>query len=516
MLVPVNLKLRWFAIYAGFGLLLSALITAILTQAATRQIQQQVGISLANVAEQVTHQLERGMVERLRDLQTAAQLMPMPDSDEATERLESIIDALYTNYSDYAWVGITDRNGKVLFSSDGILEGADVSTRTWFQGALQAPYFVGDVHGALLLEKILNPDGAEPLRFVDISLPLKDAQGNIWGVFGSHLNWQWAEGVEQNAMRRLESLPGTDILLVSSENQIILGPDSLEGTAFQTQVPDNVQEQGWGIQQWHDGAEYLLGYAKVRSREDYDGPQWQVIVREPIELALQPVTELRWQAAWIGIAVALTFAGIGWISAGRIARPFADLNSRLEREVKERTEELRASNEKLRELATTDSLTGLLNRRALFERAEKLQRQAQRHGQQLAVVMIDLDYFKQVNDRHGHAAGDDVLIELANDLHEQLREVDLAARSGGEEFTLVLDGSNVEQAKQVVERLAATFKAHVFKSGDEEFRVTLSAGVVAWQQGQRFDKAVDHADKLLYRAKEKGRDCVVAASDSAD
>ncbi|WP_258240848.1 sensor domain-containing diguanylate cyclase [Pseudidiomarina homiensis] len=513
MLVPVNLKLRWFAIYAGFGLLLSVVITAILTQAATRQIQQQVGVSLANVAEQVAHQLERGMVERLRDLQTAAQLMPTPDSEASNVRLERLVAALYNSYSDYAWIGITDRSGKVLISSENILEGADVSARPWFQGALQQPYFIGDVHGALLLEKILNPNGDEPLRFVDISLPLKDAEGTIWGVFGSHLNWQWAEGVEQNALRSLESLPGTDILLVSSENQIILGPDTLKGQALQTPVADEVREKGWGLQEWRDGAEYLIGYAQVRSSANYQGPQWQVMVREPIALALQPITELRWQAAWIGLAVALTFAGIGWISAGHIARPFANLSSKLEREVRERTDELRASNEKLRQLATTDSLTGLLNRRALFERAEQLQQQALRHGQPLAVVMLDLDHFKQVNDRYGHAAGDDVLVELANDLRAQLREVDLGARTGGEEFTLVLDGSTAEQAKKVVERLATTFKAHRFTSGDDEFQVTLSAGVVLWEPEQSFDKAVDHADKRLYQAKEKGRDCVVAASD---
>lgn len=303
------------------------------------------------------------------------------------------------------------------------------------------------------------------------------------------------------------------ILLVSSENQIILGPDALKGQALQTNLANEVRRRGWGIQTWQDGSEFLLGYAQVRRSEDYEGPQWQVLVREPIELALRPVTELRWQAVWIGIAVALTFAGIGWISAGRIARPFANLSGKLEREVRERTEELRASNEKLQQLATTDSLTGLLNRRALFERAEHLHRQAARHGQPLAVVMLDLDHFKQVNDRYGHATGDDVLVALAEDLRAQLRDVDLGARTGGEEFTLVLDGSTAEQAKKVVERIAATLAAHSFSSGDGEFNVTLSAGVVAWEQEQSFDKAVDHADKLLYRAKEKGRNCVVAASD---
>lgn len=514
MLVPVNLKIRWFVIYAGFGLLLSVIITAIVTQAATQQIQQQVGLSLANVAQQVSHQLERGMVERLRDMQTAAQLISPPQSEEELEQLSRLVGAVFDSYDAYAWIGVTDSKGRVLVSANDVLRGADVSARPWFQQALQQPYFIGDVHGALLLEKILNPEGTEPLRFVDVSVPLKTSSGQIWGVLGSHLNWQWAEAVERIAMTSLQSLPGTDILVVSSENQILLGPGGLQEQPLVTDLNEQVVKRGWGIQPWIDGNQYLVGYAKITSSEDYRGPEWQIIVREPIELALQPVSELRWRAAWIGLGVALIFAFIGWISAGRIARPFADLSQQLEQEVRERTEQLREKNQALHKLATTDSLTGLLNRRALFTRGEKLKAQADRHGQPLAVVMLDLDYFKQVNDRYGHAAGDEVLVTLADELRRQFRDIDICARTGGEEFTLILDGSSAADAAAKVERLSAAFKANEFTSDqDETFSVSLSAGVVAWQSEQSLEKALDAADKLLYEAKQKGRDCVVAASD---
>ncbi|RUO63695.1 sensor domain-containing diguanylate cyclase [Pseudidiomarina insulisalsae] len=516
MLVPVNLKLRWFGIYAGFGLLFSIIITAVLTQTATRQLEQQVGASLANVAEQASYQLQQGMYERLRDMQTSAQLIEQPQNEAQFDRLRQLIAALYDSYEDYAWIGITNRAGEVLISSNGVLEGANVSQRPWFKEALQQPYFIGDVHGALLLESILNPDGYEPLRFVDISLPLKDPEGNVWGVFGSHLNWEWTATVESAAMRTLETLPGSDILLVNSEGKILLGPFGLEGEQLQTTLTDEVKTQGYGRQEWRDGQEYLLGYAKVGTSDEYRGPEWQIIVREPIEVALQPVLELRWKALAIGVAVALAFAGVGWVSAGRIARPFANLSTQLEQEVKERTEELRKTNEKLRKLATTDSLTGLLNRRALFRQAEKLKQRALRHGQKLAVVMIDLDHFKKVNDEYGHATGDEVLKNLAEKIQQHVREVDLAARSGGEEFTLVLDGSSEADGKKVVRRLADKFRSHEFSADGETFSVTLSAGVVQWNLDESFDKAVDQADDLLYEAKEKGRDQVVAASDTAD
>ncbi|MDN7124828.1 GGDEF domain-containing protein [Pseudidiomarina sp. 1APP75-32.1] len=514
MLVPVNLKLRWFAIYAGFGLLLSLIITAVLTQVATRQIEEQVGTSLAHVAEQMAHQLEEGMFERLRDLQTAAKLIEVPETGAQQERLEQLIQALYSSYENYAWLGITSADGEVLISSNNVLEGADVSARPWFQGAMQNPYFIGDVHGALLLESILNPDGAEPLRFVDVAVPLKRPDGSIWGVLGSHLNWAWVQELERVAKRGLLDLPAAEIIIVSSEGQVLLGPKVNDDGRLQLRLSEAVARQGHGLQQWPDGAEYVVGLAVTRERQVYKGPEWQVWVREPATEAFKPVRELRWQAVWIGLAVALCFAGIGWLSAGRIARPYADISSKLEHEVASRTEELRRTNEKLERLATTDSLTGLLNRRALIKQAKQLRKRADRHGQDIAVVMIDLDNFKKVNDSYGHSVGDKVLKKLAKLAGKLVREVDIVARSGGEEFTLVLDGSDEKNAKAVTQRLAKQLREAEFSADGETFTVTLSAGVASWSSDQEFEIVLDKADELLYEAKEKGRDCVVAAFES--
>ncbi|MFC0445491.1 diguanylate cyclase [Pseudidiomarina halophila] len=511
MLVPVNLKLRWFGIYAGFGLLLSVIITTILTQAATRQIEQQVGSSLAHVAEQMTHQLEQGMFERLRDMQTAAELIEVPENARQEQRLERLIQALYSSYENYAWLGITSAEGEVLMSSNNVLEGADVSARPWFQGAMQQPYYIGDVHGALLLESILNPDGDEPLRFVDVAVPLKRPDGSIWGVFGSHLDWEWVRELERVARRGLLDLPNAEIIIVNSEKQVLLGPTPPNNGQLQLQLSDQVIERGYGVQPWPDGDDYMVGFSRTRERQNYHGPEWQVWVREPVAEAFRPVRELRWQAAWIGLLVALCFAGIGWVSAGRIARPFADLSAQLEEEVAERTEELRQTNEKLQRLATTDPLTGLLNRRALIKQARQLRKRADRHGQDITVVMIDLDNFKKVNDSYGHGVGDKVLKKLGALAKRLVRDVDIAARTGGEEFTLVLDGSNEKNAKAVTERLAEQLRETTFSADDENFNVTLSAGVASWPANEEFEKVMDQADELLYRAKEKGRDCVVAA-----
>lgn len=511
MLVPVNLKLRWFAIYAGFGVLLSIIITTILTQAATRQIEHQVGTSLAHVAEQMTHQLEQGMFERLRDMQTAAELIDVPQTPVEEQRLERLIQALYSSYENYAWLGITSADGEVLMSSNNVLEGADVSGRPWFQGAMKQPYFIGDVHGALLLESILNPDGDEPLRFVDVAVPLKRPDGSIWGVFGSHLNWEWVRELERVARRGLLDLPNAEIIIVNSENQILLGPKPRNNDSVRIQLSETVQDRGYGVQPWPDGDDYMVGFSRTRERQNYRGPEWQVWVREPVSEAFQPVRELRWQAAWIGLVVALCFAGIGWVSAGRIARPYADLSEQLENEVAERTEELRQTNEKLQRLATTDPLTGLLNRRALIKQARQLRERADRQGQEIAVVMIDLDHFKRINDSYGHGAGDEVLKKLSALVKRLVRDVDIAARTGGEEFTLVLDGSNEKNAKAATERLAKQLRETTFNADEESFNVTLSAGVAIWPASEAFEKVMDQADELLYQAKEKGRDTVVAA-----
>jgi diguanylate cyclase (GGDEF)-like protein len=151
----------------------------------------------------------------------------------------------------------------------------------------------------------------------------------------------------------------------------------------------------------------------------------------------------------------------------------------------------------------------MLNRRALDQRLQELTAQAQISGQPVAVIAGDIDHFKRVNDEHGHAAGDAVLVEVAYRLRKALRAFDLAYRVGGEEFLIVVPGADVPDAVRLAEQLRAAVAAEPAAG----LWVTMSFGV-AGSVGPRLESAqlLHDADAALYRAKARGRDRVVAAT----
>jgi diguanylate cyclase (GGDEF)-like protein len=164
--------------------------------------------------------------------------------------------------------------------------------------------------------------------------------------------------------------------------------------------------------------------------------------------------------------------------------------------------------------AVIDQLTGMLNRNALSTRVAELAQQSELTGDTIGIIVGDLDHFKHVNDTLGHSTGDVVLKEVAYELRKQLRAFDLAYRLGGEEFLILLPGSNLEQSAELAEQLRARIAAHKVTGG---IAVTMSFGVGASRHGEPFDYAsvFKTADAALYRAKRKGRD-QVCLSESLD
>lgn len=164
---------------------------------------------------------------------------------------------------------------------------------------------------------------------------------------------------------------------------------------------------------------------------------------------------------------------------------------------------------RLRELATTDAMSGLWNRRHFQALAEGELQRARRQGSALAVVLADIDHFKLVNDRYGHDAGDRVIRHVSQSMREQLRAGDLIGRWGGEEFILLLPGCDPAGAARLCERM----RQHVAQSpcdvGGQHIPVTVSFGVIPLPADEPFEEAVRRADSALYRAKNAGRDQVV-------
>jgi diguanylate cyclase (GGDEF)-like protein len=157
--------------------------------------------------------------------------------------------------------------------------------------------------------------------------------------------------------------------------------------------------------------------------------------------------------------------------------------------------------------AETDSLTGLFNRRALFDRGQRL-------SVPVVIVIFDLDHFKRINDVHGHQVGDTVLQTFGSLLAANVREGDLAARLGGEEFALVLSNANAEEAMRVAERVREGFAGQQFISNSGNFTGTLSAGISCCEEGEPDIVALlRQADMALYDAKRSGRNRVLLYSE---
>ncbi len=164
---------------------------------------------------------------------------------------------------------------------------------------------------------------------------------------------------------------------------------------------------------------------------------------------------------------------------------------------------------RMERLASRDALTSLLNRRAMRERIEEEYGRVRREGSQFALVIGDIDHFKRINDTYGHVAGDDVLVELSRMLKRELRQQDIVARWGGEEYLMMLPGTDLEGAAAVTERLRQRIEERMLPCGDNVVNVTMTFGVAQVSAKKDIQQGIRDADEALYRGKTDGRNRVV-------
>ncbi len=210
------------------------------------------------------------------------------------------------------------------------------------------------------------------------------------------------------------------------------------------------------------------------------------------ELRYEPQVEL----------VHFAFAVIVLLGTQVVSGRFGQMRERLSAQKAELGKALEIN----RELATRDALTGLLNRRAMVEMLVRPAPRAQRGDGRMALAIIDIDFFKRINDERGHNAGDAVLHRFASLLGGGVRKGDLLARWGGEEFLLLMPGSHPREGRQALERLRALIAQADWSAQIGEHPLTFSAGVTSLIGGEDHEAAIERADQALYRAKQGGRD----------
>jgi diguanylate cyclase (GGDEF)-like protein len=222
--------------------------------------------------------------------------------------------------------------------------------------------------------------------------------------------------------------------------------------------------------------------------------QWYVSQKYPAEYP--PRIEL---AHWLMVATIVPLVSIlgGQLNGMRV-------------KLKQQKADLIEAMDRIREMAQHDELTGLYNRRHMNELIANAVRQMERSGLCFSICIMDIDFFKKVNDTYGHGIGDDVLRNFAEQASRNLRETDSIARWGGEEFLLLMGNTRAEHALVPVQRLHTAINNMVVPTVPR-LRVTFSAGVAQFREGETIEDAIERADHALYRAKQNGRNRTISA-----
>lgn len=303
-------------------LLLTLVLAEAIGATASRQVEEDIGQGLAELAFQTTDKLDRGMYERYREVQLLAERYELNAQDVSAATKRGILDSVQRTYPAYAWIGLTDTAGKVLVATQGMLEGANVAKRPWYAAAYRGEHLT-DVHEAVLLAKLLPNPTSEPKRFFDVAFPYRDKAGAVAGVLGTHLSWQWAQEIERSVLRPLARRKAVETLIVSRGGRVLLGPAPYKETdiALGSLAASRAARNGFVTETWPDGKRYLVGYSQSQGFDTYPGLGWTVLVRQDLEQAHLPVRQLKRKIFWTGLIGAVLASTLLWAIARRVTGP---------------------------------------------------------------------------------------------------------------------------------------------------------------------------------------------------
>lgn len=538
----------WFA---GLSLLTLLSVGFYVGHIATAQMKQASGDALLSTARSASELLGAQLHERQLEvsLLSRAPLLKRGNLDDPD--ILTSMELRSQSRAEYAWMGVTDANGRVRQAVNGLLVNQSVKERPWFKAGMRGDY-TGDPHEAVLLAKLLpgNATG-EPLRFIDFAAPIIDSHGQVVGALGAHAHWSWVTRIVDSAVLR-KGAPEVEALIVDHDGKVLY-PEQLMGEQLPNlPTSDDASQQNPG---WSVGNGYLTSVVAVPTPTG-TGLSWYIAVRQPLDIALQPARVLFYKLLMLGVAAAIVFALVAYYLALSLSRPIEQLaksakrvqnqqpgatfslnhpvreiaqlgqsihgmtqtllgkerelqeaNASLEATVEQRTAALTQANAELLKLATHDALTGAFNRRRFDEKLAEYSLLFQRTGRTFALLVIDADHFKNINDTYGHDIGDEVLRQLARLIQNTTRATDFVARYGGEEFAVLLpDIEAPESPERVAEKIRAAIAGASF---DTVGNVTVSIGVgLAKLSDGTTTALLKRADQQLYEAKRSGRNTV--------
>ncbi len=556
-----SLRTQIAIVFGSFTALLSVVLCLVCGEILKLRLQQQAAANLNMVAQNAATLLHEEIKQQSHRAQVLARSKELWESGLDAASVRTMLDRVQFINPQNVWMGVADTQGIVRNATQGMLQGGNVAARPWFQEGLQSP-FISEVHPAKLLANLLPPTPTgEPLRLVDFSAPIYRPDGSVVGVLGIHGSWDWVRESVERLLQGPSAALQQSVFIFDQKGELIYAPAGVMApyTNLGQQLPlhgERLQAAAAGkpVQAiWKDRAQpYLTSAVQLPNTLTELG--WWIVARQPLETAYADANRMLWLALAVGLLLGLLGSLIAWRLASHVSddlkrlataaqrihagatdtllptmnsnrevqllsaslshmtQKLLNANEEMQTQVQLRTLELREVNAELQRQATTDPLTHLLNRRGFEAQATLALALAIRNERPLSMLSIDIDFFKRVNDTHGHDVGDTVLQALSKILSERARQTDIVARFGGEEFVLLLPDTDGDGAVHMAQALRQNIAALAIEPVG---RITVSIGVSSLQLDQPQDglnEMLKRSDAALYAAKHSGRNCVIYSS----
>jgi len=569
----MSLRERIALLLASLVFVLALALGGLLGQSALSEARSGIGQSLATDAQRLAERIGAEMASRTREISLLADINAIrditgdivqasgvgraPALGPALAHTQSLLDGLRRSVPAYTWIAVADPEGHVLASTEAASVGTTLMLRP------------GQGEGGRGMAD-------DKRRRMDLLQPVRANDGSVTGVVAAQLAWDWVRKLEHAMISRdPDGEMRRETVIIGAQDQILLAPDDAQGDGVRITLAAVGRARagftGWSVEDWPDLAgrpaqRFLTGTAFVPG-EGGAGPaaqemHWTVLVRESVSIAFAPAYTLRREVWLAGMFAALLFAALGWLLATMMTRPLYLIAAAAERlrqgddieiprlrgpvEIDSLSLSLRAlvasltrkqlALEEMEMLALRDPLTGVLNRHGMRVRLQQVLEKAKAEGASVLVFVGDLDGFKQVNDTLGHAAGDQLLCQVAQRLSRAVRSGDVVARTGGDEFVLALPalgGAGDPHAMAVISR-AQSAVTQPYELQGRTVRVGCSLGGASWPEhitapdgnplgnplgkaasaAEGFDLVIQRADEALYTVKRSGKGRVLLHGDT--
>ena len=507
--------------FAFIATLVPSLTTAYISYVENkRALQAKAAEELLNVSAQTVRELDLWSKERRYDLRVFSLSSEVTDNLErlagrSLGRITNYLNSVRERFVDYDELLVVDLSGRPVTSSAKAPRALalpagwanDVRTAEWFHGA---PYW----------------DSTTGHPEMVIAVPIRVASGRLLGALAARVNLQPVG----DTLRRFAP-GGGQVYLMRDDGGVILNSNGPPADMMRQRYSSDAAR--WLLARDGKTAQFgsFTGERVVGGIRRVPALDWVVIAEIPSVEAFRQVAHLRNTTLLVVGALLAGIGALAYLLGLIIVRPLDRLTNGaalvaagemnvdlpvvtggelgyLTTVFNVMVAALRDSRSELERLSATDPLTGLSNRRHMMDGLDAEVRRSRRLKHPFAVLMADVDNFKQFNDAHGHPAGDEVLKRLAKVLRDETRDVDLAARYGGEEFFVLMPETDAERASQVAERIRQTIAGEQFPGGS----VRVSVGVAEFPvDGDGPEPLIAAADAALYDAKRDGRDRVALA-----